>query len=757
MSKIPFNTSNSELPIQLRKRPDLQIAEVVYRGEPHWVAKEPLELKYHHLNIQEHAVLEWLSEPISFDQLKETFERRFAPDRVTLRELQNFLVSLHEKSLLSADGYDQGYHLLERRKENHRKEWLQKLKNFFAIRWKGFDPEWILGRLDPFVGWFFSKYAVACNATFITIAILWGLVHFQEIQSKLPGFQEFFSPDNWLRLFVLTSLLKLCHEFGHGLSFKRFGGECHEIGVMILFFTPTLYCDTSDSWMLPNKWHRAAVGLAGIYVELFTFAVATVVWWLNENETIEMISLQVMFLCSMSTTLINGNPLIKYDGYYVLSDLAEVPNLAQRAGDVVKTLTMRYGFGMKNEHIKWADRDIVGWLALYSFAAFFYRIFMTLSICWFLSQMLGRFGLSQVALGLAIFSVIGLVWAPSWSLIKRLKQPGTSLQMKPKVAFLFLAGAITLITAVLMIPFPASIECRFTTKMQNERIVYVPEDGVLQELYVREGDYVAEGDLIATLRNSKLKVECMRKQQELQSVEIEYESASRGIQDRPISKTNLSMLSDRLMDLREAVALLQTRLDSLTVRASRAGTVCSLPSHPSKGDLNDELQSFSDTLLNPKNEGTFVNRGMELLKIGDPGTVNATLRLGQQDAQLVQPKMNVTLMSESDTSRRRIGTVSTISVSRTKPDELPASLGQEEMPPPESSANSEGGSGSVGDNAQPDYELMQHRYFQAVVSIDDDTDEWVIGTRGWASVDIGYHSLGWRLRRWVLNNLRINF
>ena len=122
---------------------------------------------------------------------------------------------------------------------------------------------------------------------------------------------------------------KSIHELGHGLMCKHFGGECHEIGFMLLVMTPAMYCNTSDSWLLPNKWHRIAIGGAGMYVEIVMAAICTFIWWHTQPGVIHYMALNVIFLCSITTLLFNANPLLRYDGYYMLSDYLEIPNMGQ--------------------------------------------------------------------------------------------------------------------------------------------------------------------------------------------------------------------------------------------------------------------------------------------------------------------------------------------------------------------------------------------------------------------------------------------
>src|SRR5207249_3392572 len=147
----------------------------------------------------------------------------------------------------------QGAQLKKRRDKRKRQEFLQALSNILAIRFKGIDPDWILNWLHPKLKWMFTRTAVVCCMLFALSALTLVMVQFDVFHQKLPTFHQFFTAQNWIYLGITLAVTKIIHEFGHGLSCKHFGGECHEMGVMILVLTPCLYCNVSDSWMLPNK------------------------------------------------------------------------------------------------------------------------------------------------------------------------------------------------------------------------------------------------------------------------------------------------------------------------------------------------------------------------------------------------------------------------------------------------------------------------------------------------------------------------
>ena len=172
--------------------------------------------------------------------------------------------------------------------------------------------------------------------------------HFETFRSKLPDYHEFFSFKTVVYLWVALGVVKVIHEFGHGLSCKAFGGEVHEMGVLLLCLSPALYCNVSDAWTLPNKWHRIIISAAGIYVELIIAAIATFVWWNTPTHPfINNMSLSLMVVCSVSTVVFNANPLMRYDGYYVLADWLEIPNLRDRSNRFLKNLVLEHCLGIE--------------------------------------------------------------------------------------------------------------------------------------------------------------------------------------------------------------------------------------------------------------------------------------------------------------------------------------------------------------------------------------------------------------------------
>ncbi len=365
-------------------RPDLKAKTQRYQGEIYWVIKEPVGLHYFRFQEEEFAILQMLDGHASLDTIKDQFERQFPPQKITVEELGQFVGMLHRSGLVIADVPGQGAQLKKRRDERKRQELLGALANILCLRFKGIDPDRLLTAMHPYLAWMYTRTAVVCCMLFALSALMLVLSHFDTFQAKLPTFHQFFAGQNWFYLAMALAVTKVIHEFGHGLTCKHYGGECHEMGVMFLVLTPCLYCNVSDSWMLPNKYHRAWIGAGGMYIELVIASICTYLWWFSNPGLLNQICLSTMFVCSVSTVIFNANPLLRYDGYYILSDLAEIPNLRQKATTILNRKLGAWCLGLEEPDDPFLPQRNQLFFALYSIAAAVYRWVVLFSILWFL-------------------------------------------------------------------------------------------------------------------------------------------------------------------------------------------------------------------------------------------------------------------------------------------------------------------------------------------------------------------------------------
>ncbi|MEM7559094.1 MAG: hemolysin D, partial [Planctomycetota bacterium] len=401
-----------------------------YQGRAYWVVKEPVGLRYFRFQEEEFAVLNMLKGDVTLEEVKDRFEDEFAPHKITYQDLQHFIGTLHRSGLVISDASGQGKQLKKRADERNRKELMAKFSNILSIRFKGIDPQNILNAIYPFTRWLFTTTALIFFSLVGLSALALLGVNFDVFSSRLPEFNEFFGPKNWGYLAIVLGVTKIIHEFGHGLLCHHYGGECHEMGVMFLVLTPCLYCNVSDSWMLPSKWQRAAIGAGGIYFELIMASIATFVWWFSEPGMLNHLALRVMFICSVSTVLFNGNPLLRFDGYYILADLMEIPNLRQKSSKILQNKVAEVCLGLEMPEDPFLPQSNQIMFGLYTVAAVAYRWFIFFSIMFFLNQVFEPYGLKVIGQALALMGLYGLIVMPAWQGAKFLHVPGRMDQVK---------------------------------------------------------------------------------------------------------------------------------------------------------------------------------------------------------------------------------------------------------------------------------------------------------------------------------------
>lgn len=721
--------SSRERPLGLRRRTDLVIVPQVNRDERYWMIKDPLEMEFYRLNEEEYAVLTMIDGKQSLDEIKESFELRFPPQRITHRDLQSFISDLHNKCLLAYTDPDIGLHLIERAKE---KQWKKFKKNFSGIlsfKWRGIDPDRFLDWLTPKVGWMFSLPAVIVALLFMGVALLWLLVHWSVFLTRLPGLGDFLQPRNWLLLGCVVIVLKIIHEFGHGISFKRFGGECNEIGVMWMLFIPTLYCSTTDSWLIRSKWKRAAIGAAGMYVETVIAAFATFVWWFSEPGTLNMVCLNIMATGSLSVLMVNANPFLKYDGYYVLSDILEIPNLRERAGKTTHGWFLRYGLGVEEDIEQNSRLDTKVTLVLYNFAAFGFRMLVVGLVLFLLIERLQPFGLGYLGLAMGCFAICSLFAPPMWSLYQFFKIPGRIQRIKMKRLLPTLAICIGLVVLIGVVPFPHHVICAFTIRPHGSQTLYVKHDAVLKKVHVVPGQKVAAGDLLAELEN----LESLLKFSKLKSDGDEIKSEIQSIER---SRDTSSVTTNKLNELKESHA---TNLDSLRqyeevvlsfrVTAPRDGDV--IPEWTSdRRETSGQLESWAGSPLAKENLGTSLSSGTKLCTIGDLTSFDAVLVVNEHDIRFVKEGQTVSLLLDSNSLHRILGQIGTIAAKES--EDLPGSLSTEK-----------GGSIALQtpttSNAPDRRPADEH--FEASVVLPECANKLSSGLRGQARIRVGSRTL----------------
>ncbi len=602
----PFASSTAR-PLPLAVRPDLQFRASGNRHQPTWIVKDPVALRYFELPAEEYFILRLLNGRASSDQIQARFAEEYAPRRLQPEQLQAFLGRLHREGLVIGESPGQGDELLRRRKRLARMAWLEKLSNLLAIRFRGVDPDRFLRRLDSWLGWMFSAWFTAICSLLVATAVALVALHFDVLQSRLPDFYSFFGAGNLIWLAVAVALAKVLHELGHALACRHFGGECHELGLMLLVFTPCLYCNVSDVWMMSDKWRRIAVGAAGMAVEMVLAAAATLIWWWTAPGMLNGLCLDLMFVCSVSTLVFNGNPLLRYDGYYILSDLLEAPNLQERANRIVQRWFVAWAWGVHLPPERLLPAKRRGRLAAFAIAASIYRLFVIIAVLWLIGRVLKPYHLEVVADALTVMVIGGAIVVPAFRTFRWVRQQQRNERMHWGRFFVRMGWVAAAVAVVVCIPLPYRLQAPAILEPAGAQRVYVTVPGTLTEA-VREGSSLNAGDVIARLDNLDVAAEMVRLQSRRDREQLHLSNLRRQQGSDSAAAAQIPTAEKSLADMESQLAERRRDQQRLTLVAPQSGEVIPPHQQPSQA-TQGELPTWSGTPLDPKNIGSYLQTG----------------------------------------------------------------------------------------------------------------------------------------------------
>src|SRR3954464_13770842 len=445
-------------PLQVKLRPDLVVQPQFYEGMTHYVVKDPIGLKYFRFKIEEYFLLQQFDGKNTLQDVKRAFERKYRPQTISIEDLTRFTAQLHEAGLAQIDSPDQAQVLIRRRKKNRWKKVWQFIANILYIKIPIIDPEKLLTGMYPYFRWIFTRYFIAFSVAMMLTALTLVVSQWSTFSARLPDFQSFFNWRSIVYFWCSLAIIKIIHEFGHGLTAKHFGGEVHEMGMLFLVLTPALYCDVTDCWLLPSKWKRIWISAAGIYVECFLASIATFVWFNTEPGLLNSLMLATMFICSVNTILFNANPLLRYDGYYVMSDFLEIPNLRIKSTQFFAYLFQEKVLGLEVPVQSYMPRSRRTLFVLYAISSYVYRWVVTFSILFFLYRFLKPYKLGSISAMMAVGSLIPMVGMPFYQVFKFVRTPGRMRKVKKVRVAVFAVATTAIVAGILLIPTPLRVQ-----------------------------------------------------------------------------------------------------------------------------------------------------------------------------------------------------------------------------------------------------------------------------------------------------------
>jgi putative peptide zinc metalloprotease protein len=470
-------------------KPKLRDTTVVsrhhYRGAPWYVLRNGLSGRSHRFNGAAYALIGRLDGRRTVQQIWDDANGPSAQNPPTQDEVIHLLGRLHDGDLIQSDILPSTVELVRQFRQTPGSDWKKRISNPFSIRFPLWDPDRFLEKWSFVTAPLFTRGAFIIWLLIVACALVTAGLNWPELTNSLSG--RLLSPGNLLLIWLIYPLVKILHELGHAFAIKKWGGEVHETGIILLALTPIPYVDASASASFADKHQRITVAAMGMAVELVLASAALFVWLNVQPGLIKAMAYNVMLIGGVSTVLFNGNPLLRYDGYYILADLIEIPNLAQRATRYLSYLLQRYLLRIETAESPVTAAGEKGWFVLYGPIAFCYRMAVLVGLVLLVSSRFFAIGVL-----IAFWGALSLLVRPAVrNLNQFIKSPGVRSK-RPRLAAVggVMLGAILL--GVFVLPVPLWTTAQGVVWLPKQSMVRAGTDCEVVEVLAAEEQVVAE-------------------------------------------------------------------------------------------------------------------------------------------------------------------------------------------------------------------------------------------------------------------------
>lgn len=533
----------------------VQIHKQRFRGVTWYVLRDTFNDKFFRIRPEAYQFLMHLTPEKTVQEVWLEFIEKYPTVAPGQEELIQLLSQLHDANLLYFKNRTDSSRIFERHQKQKNQKKQQQLLSIFFSKFSLIDPDAFLNRLLPLIQ---NVFSVKAALIWFAIVISGGVAvieHFDELRDQSQGL---LAPDNLFWFFVALFFLKLWHEFGHAMMCKRFGGQVHSMGVMLLILTPLPFMDASASWSFRSRWHRALVGAAGMIAELFVAGIAALIWANTGTGTLHSLCFNVMTIASISSLVFNGNPLIRFDAYYILSDILEIPNLAQKSQRQWLFWIQKYAFGVDDISPAQTLKESV-WLGIYGLLSFLYRLLISVGIILFTAD-------EWLFLGflMAMLTGITLIVMPAYRALNYLLL-SQKIHRKKSRTYSVLALFLLLVSSVCFIPYSSEIEATGIVESTHFTSIFVETSGYLKKVNVKNGQFVTQGDTLLEFENNELALSIQSLKAKITEEQILLTQA------RNENIADLDSIEKYLLVLEEHLASLQRDEQKLNVIAQQSG------------------------------------------------------------------------------------------------------------------------------------------------------------------------------------------
>ena len=593
-------TQNHPVDTGVRFRQDIEW--VAYEQGARWVARDPLAGTFFYFGPVERKAASLMDGHRTFADIAKELRMSFPSQLVSDQWLNGFLEKLMRACLLIPS--EQTQNAARPRKPS---SWiLQTILSPLSFRvpvWrpKQFSFGFRLLAKILFHPWLVGALLIAipiCLFLFLSAVLTNPDQSIYDLQ-RIQG-------DRWIWMILAYVLVKSMHELGHVLACAKWGAECKEIGFLFLFFTPCLYCDTTDSWKLTSRWQRAAIAGAGIYVELGIACIACLIWRFTPSGLEHTIAASTMLMCSAGTILINGNPCFKYDGYYILSDLWRVPNLSQQSSSALWRW-MVYCLGGRKPDPTEFDKDY-RILACFAVVSTVYRLTVLFFLIWLVWFMLVPKGLGFLSIFVFATMSMGLCiqgYRFSVSFVTEFFSAQPIHLMRSIILLVSLALAVC---AAVLIPIPNSFQSRCFLDYADKQPIYASQTAAIR-FVTAEGAELKKDQIILEMDCPEKVLELQNLQDEISSVKTKYALLKKSAVNDASASLELPSLLELSKELESRRNLIEPELDALVQKAPSDGYFVTAPTQIATPLTPPKFAGLATSPTHASHLGSTVERG----------------------------------------------------------------------------------------------------------------------------------------------------
>ena len=525
-----------------------QIHKHNYRGQIWYVLQDHASNKFHRFTTETYQLIKLMNSERTIQEIFDIATEKLGDDAPTQTETIQLLGQLHAADMLQCDISPDTAELFRRHSKEKKQKLKQTLRSPLSIRLPLIDPDHFLEKYANHFRHIFSKAGFLIWLLTIVSALVLAGVHWVELTENVSD--RVLAPQNLLLIWLIFPLIKALHELGHGFVTKYWGGEVHEMGIMLLVFMPVPYVDASSASSFREQHKRVIVGAAGMLVEIFIAALAMFVWLGVEEGMLRSIAFNIMLIAGISTLLFNANPLLRFDGYYILADTLEIPNLASRANKYFFFLLQKYLYGVKDITTPAFSDGERRWFLLFSIASFLYRMFIYFTIVIFVA---GQFFF--IGILLALWAIASMFVVPIFKGLNYLFR-SSQLNHRRSRALAYTSSILSVVFVFLfVVPMPWHTVTEGVLWPPEKTMLRMGTSAFIEKVLVQHGDRVTKGQALIVCVDPLLSTEIKKKKYELSELKAQQRAFRQSdLVQADIVDKDIKRISSELNRAREKAA-----------------------------------------------------------------------------------------------------------------------------------------------------------------------------------------------------------